>query len=102
LDCNPGARRVELRTLLPSRGRRRRVWYVVLTSGVETLAMGNWPGAMEPERSRFCAVGSIAMEVRPGPGMKVEKSRPSAAGVSLVRKPEVGLRISGTRAESVG
>ena len=52
---------------------------MVLTSGVETLAMGNWPRAMEPERRRFCAVGSIAMEVMPGPGMKVEKRMPSAA-----------------------
>ena len=58
--------------------------------------------AMEPERRRFCAVGSIAMEVMPGPGMNVEKRRPSPAGVSLVRKPEVGLRMVGINAESVG
>jgi len=75
---------------------------VVLTSGVVTVAMGNWPSAMAPERRRFCAARSIAIEVMPGPGMKVEKRRPSPAGVSLVRKPEVGLRMSGMRALSVG
>ena len=46
------------------------------------------------------------MEVMPGPGMKVEKRRPSPAGVSLVRKPEVVFgvlgMISGMRALSVG
>jgi hypothetical protein len=51
---------------------------------------------MEPERRRFCAAGSIAMEEMPGPGMKVEKRRPSPAGVSLVRKPEVVLGVAGT------
>jgi hypothetical protein len=44
--------------------------------------------------------------VTPGPGMKVEKTRPSPAGVSLVRKPEVVLgvlgRMSGMRALRVG
>jgi hypothetical protein len=79
---------------------------VVFTSGVETVAIGNWPRAMAPERRRFCTAGSIAIEVMPGPGRKVEKRRPSPAGVSLVRKPEVVFgvlgMISGMRALSVG
>ena len=32
---------------------------MVLTSGAETVATGNWPRAMEPERRRFCAAGSV-------------------------------------------
>ena len=68
---------------------------MVLTRGVETLAIGNWPREMAPETSRVWVVGSIAREVRTGPGMKVEKVRPSPAGVSLVRKPEVVLGALG-------
>ena len=64
------------------------------------LAEGDGAG----EEEVLCA-GSMAMEVMPGPGMKVEKRRPSPAGVSLVRKPEVvwvlGM-MSGTRALRVG
>ena len=57
------------------------------------MAMGNWPRATVPERRRFWVAGSKAMEVRPVPGMKVEKRMPSPAGVSLVRKPEVVLGV---------
>jgi hypothetical protein len=61
---------------------------------------------MAPERRRFCPAWSMAMEVMPGPGMNVEKRRPSPAGVSLVRKPEVVFGVLGmmlgTRALSVG
>jgi hypothetical protein len=75
-------------------------------SGMATVATGNSPRVMEPVTRRFDPAGSSAMEVRPVPGMKVEKRRPSPAGVSLVRKPEVAPvvagMISGTRALSVG
>ncbi len=74
--------------------------------GVGTVAMGNWPRETEPVRRRVWVVGSRAMEVRPEPGMKVEKMIPSPAGVSLVRKPEVALGVAGmmlgTRAARVG
>ncbi|WP_433985184.1 hypothetical protein RBB78_17060 [Tunturiibacter empetritectus] len=80
---------------------------MVLTSGEETVAMGNWPGAMEPVRRRVwvvgsCGEGAMTSEEMPGPGMKVEKTMPSPAGVSLVRKPEVAERRSGMMAERVG
>jgi hypothetical protein len=75
---------------------------LVLTSGEETEEIGNWPGAMDPVRRRFWATGSMAREEIPGPGMKVEKTMPSPAGVSLVRKPEVVVRMSGMMAERVG
>jgi len=55
-----------------------------------------------PERRRFCVAGSSASEVMPAPGMKVEKAMPLPAGVSLVRKPEVGPRMRGTTAARVG
>ena len=75
-------------------------------SGVATVATGNWPREMEPVTRRLEVAGSRAMEVMPGPGMKVEKRRPSAAGVSLVRKPEVASAVAGmmlgTRALRVG
>lgn len=79
---------------------------MVLTSGAVTVAIGNCPTAMAPERRRFCAAGSIAMEVIPEPGRKVEKRRPSAPGVILVRKPEAVLVVlgmmSGIKALRVG
>jgi hypothetical protein len=61
---------------------------------------------MLPESRSVWLVASSAMEVRPVPGTKVEKTRPSAAGVSLVRKPEVAPGVEGmmlgTSAFSVG
>jgi hypothetical protein len=61
---------------------------------------------MAPERRRVWLLGSIAIEVMPGPGRKVEKRMPSAAGVSLERKPEVVLGVlgmmSGIKALRVG
>src|ERR1700730_14863999 len=58
MDWVPGARSVEAITVLPSSGRRRRVWYRVGTIPVWALpvgmvATGNWPMAMLPESRRF-------------------------------------------------
>ena len=67
--------------------------------GMDTLAIGNWPRAIVPERRRFWAVGSRIRDVMPGPGMKVEKTMPSPAGVSLVRNPE---EVFGGSGEDLG
>jgi hypothetical protein len=98
----PGASSVDARTVLPSRGIRMATWYVVATRGEVTEVTGKPPSAMDPERRRFWLERSMAMDVIPSPGIKVEKAMASPAAESLVRKPDAVPMMAGTTAATVG
>ncbi len=74
--------------------------------GALVWVSGKKPRAMSPEKNRVFVPASTATDDSPFPDTKVEKTRPSPAGVSLVRKPETGLAASlsktGTSAFRVG
>ena len=66
------------------------------------LVSGNSPAATLPTSMRVGVLLSRARPVMPLPGIKVENRKPSPAGVSWVRKPDVASAERGTRAAVVG